>query len=219
MPFDKTASILNTVKKTCGLGPDYDAFDQDILVFLNAAILDLTQNGIGPSDGFIVTDASQTFGDFIGSFRNTGAVATYLSQKTRLAFDPPTSSYVIDSINKTLAELIWRLNLEAESYNEDDNDFDDYQSGYSGFSNHSNDDPKRNVAVASVNDFETDSDDRMLAKAEQDESESSTCLFGAKNKDNYKEVDNAEFNDSGSRSGRRITDTSVCLFGARFKEN
>ena len=115
MPFDKTASILDTVKKTCGLGSDYDAFDQDILVFLNAAILDLTQNGIGPSDGFTVTDSSQTFEDFVGGFKNVGAVATYLSQKTRIAFDPPSSSYVLEAMNKNLAELIWRLNLEAEN--------------------------------------------------------------------------------------------------------
>ena len=127
MPFDKTASILDTVKKTCGLSSDYDAFDQDILVFLNAAILDLTQNGIGPSDGFTVTDSSQTFEDFVGGFKNAGAVATYLSQKTRIAFDPPTSSYVLEAINKNLAELIWRLNLEAETYKEVDNvEFDDY---------------------------------------------------------------------------------------------
>lgn len=135
MPFDKTASILNTVKKTCGLSSDYDAFDQDILVFLNAAILDLTQNGIGPSGGFAVTDSSQTFEDFVGEFKNVGAVATYLSQKTRIAFDPPTSSYVLEAMNKNLAELIWRLNLEAENYKEVDNDeFDDYglTTSYSG---------------------------------------------------------------------------------------
>ena len=120
MPFDKTASILDTVKKTCGLGSDYDAFDQDILVFLNAAILDLTQNGIGPSEGFTVTDSSQTFEDFIGDFKNVGAVATYLSQKTRIASVPPTSSYVLETMNKNLAELIWRLNLEAENTSNSD---------------------------------------------------------------------------------------------------
>lgn len=114
MPFDKTDSILNTVKKTCGIDAEYDVFDQDILVFLNAAILDLTQNGIGPSEGFVVSDESQTFEDFVGDFKNVGAVATYLSQKTRIAFDPPTSSYVLDAINKNLSELIWRLNLESE---------------------------------------------------------------------------------------------------------
>lgn len=114
MTFDKTSSILNTVKKTCGLAEEYKAFDQDILVYLNAAILDLTQNGIGPSEGYHVSDSSQTFEDFVGDFKNIGAVATYLTQKTRLAFDPPTSSYVVEALNKNLSELIWRLNLEAE---------------------------------------------------------------------------------------------------------
>lgn len=119
--FDKTSSILDTVKKLCNISTDYDAFDMDILVFLNSAILDLTQNGIGPSKGFTVTDSSQTFEDFVGDFKNVGAVGTYIAQKTRLSFDPPTSSYVVDAIHKTLDELIWRLNLEAENYKENDN--------------------------------------------------------------------------------------------------
>lgn len=112
--FDKTASILNTVKKSCGLTDEYNAFDQDILVLINSAILDLTQNGIGPKEGFTVSDAAANWNDFIGDFPNAGAVANYISLKVRILFDPPTSSFVVEAFKKQLDELIWRLNLEAD---------------------------------------------------------------------------------------------------------
>jgi hypothetical protein len=113
--FDKTTSILNTVKKTCGLADDYTVFDQDILVYINGVIIDLTQNGVGPSEGYLVTDSSQTWGDFLGDFSQVGAVATYISQKVRMIFDPPSTSFVGEAIQKRLDEMIWRLSLESSS--------------------------------------------------------------------------------------------------------
>lgn len=112
--FDKTASILNTVKKSCGLTDEYDAFDQDILVLINSAILDLSQNGIGPKERFTVSDSVASWNDFVGDFSNAGAVANYISLKVRILFDPPTSSFVVEAFRKQLDELIWRLNLEAD---------------------------------------------------------------------------------------------------------
>lgn len=112
--FDKNTSILNTVKKYCGLTEDYDAFDQDILVLINGAILDLIQNGIGPESGYTVMDSSPTWSDLIGDFSNPGAVATYVSLKVKILFDPPTSSFVLDAYKKQLDEFIWRLNMEAD---------------------------------------------------------------------------------------------------------
>lgn len=117
--FDKTTSILNTVKKTCGLTEDYTVFDQDILVYINGVILDLTQNGIGPSEGYTVTDSAQTWGDFVGDFSHVGAVATYISQKVRLIFDPPATSFVGEAMQKRLDEMIWRLNIQGSEVNKE----------------------------------------------------------------------------------------------------
>lgn len=112
--FDVTSSILDSVKKVCGISDDYDVFDQDLLIFINGVILELTQNGIGPEAGFIVTDKNSMWHDFIGDFPNPGAVATYISLKVKILFDPPSSSFVIDAYKKQLDELIWRLNIEAD---------------------------------------------------------------------------------------------------------
>ena len=112
--FDKASSILNTVKKYCGLGEDYNTFDQDILVLINGAILDLSQNGIGPSSGFNVVDKSATWEDFIGDSSQLQAVKSYVYLKVKLLFDPPLSSSVIESMNRMIAELEWRLNVAVE---------------------------------------------------------------------------------------------------------
>lgn len=112
--FDVTSSILDSVKKVCGISDDYDVFDQDLLIFINGVILELTQNGIGPEVGFTVTDKNSMWHDFIGDFPNPGAVATYISLKVKILFDPPSSSFVIDAYKKQLEELIWRLNIEAD---------------------------------------------------------------------------------------------------------
>lgn len=119
--FDVTSSILDSVKKVCGISDDYDVFDQDLLIFINGVILELTQNGIGPEEGYIVSDSTSLWHDFLGDFPNPGSVATYISLKVKILFDPPSSSFVIDAYKKQLDELIWRLNLEADKQGGDYN--------------------------------------------------------------------------------------------------
>lgn len=111
--FDPTTSILQTVKKTLGLDPDYDAFDADILVSAGTAILTLKQIGVGKQD-FALVDDKQTWNDYIPECVDGPAVAQYISQRVRLVFDPPSSSFVVDAINKNLDELLWRLNVEYD---------------------------------------------------------------------------------------------------------
>ena len=50
-------SILKSVKKNLNVdtGVD-DAFDEQIVTFINSALSTLTQLGIGPSDGFMIED-------------------------------------------------------------------------------------------------------------------------------------------------------------------
>ena len=111
--FDPTSSILETVKKSLGLDANYDAFDADILVSAGTAILALKQIGVG-NENFALVDGKQTWNDFIPDCLDGPAVAQYISQRVRLVFDPPSSSYVVDAISKNLDELLWRLNVEYD---------------------------------------------------------------------------------------------------------
>lgn len=108
-------SILNSIKKLLGLSKDYDAFDTDIMIHINTVFMTLNQLGIGPSDGFSITDKSDVWKDYILDSKDLEAVKTYIYLKVRLVFDPPLNASVLESMKQTIAELEWRLNVQAES--------------------------------------------------------------------------------------------------------
>ena len=98
-----------------GLADDYDAFDTDIIVDINSVMLNLKQIGVGPTEGFSITTGDETWKDFIGTDNiSLIAVQQYVYLKTRLIFDPPTTSAHIDAIKAAISELEWRLCLEVE---------------------------------------------------------------------------------------------------------
>lgn len=45
-------SILTTIKKLLGLDADDTSFDMDVIVHINAFLMNLSQIGVGPSGGF-----------------------------------------------------------------------------------------------------------------------------------------------------------------------
>ena len=110
-----TDSILVSIKKMLGLDYEYTPFDSDVLTHINSALMTLCQMGIGPREGFIVTDYSQTWRDFITNRVMIGAVKTYVYLQVKMLFDPPTNSYVMDAMKTQSEQILWRLNVQAES--------------------------------------------------------------------------------------------------------
>ena len=109
-------SILTSVKKMLGIAEEYEHFDPEIIMHINSVFNVLTQLGVGPSDGFYIEDDSAVWTDFIPESRKLNAVKSYIYIKVRLLFDPPTSSSVMESTNRLISELEWRLNLEGDPY-------------------------------------------------------------------------------------------------------
>lgn len=110
-----TDSILLTVKKMLGIAEEYLAFDIDLIVNINSVFLTLNQLGIGPTVPFRIEGTDETWTDFLGDQRNKVAgVETYVYLKTRLLFDPPTNSFLVDAMQKQCDELEWRLNIQVE---------------------------------------------------------------------------------------------------------
>lgn len=108
-------SILVTIKKLLGVDKSDTSFDLDILVCINTAILALTQNGVGPEDGFTVEDDTASWSDFLGdNAAELEAAKAYIGMKARLMFDPPSSSVVMEAYNKVIAESEWRLNIACD---------------------------------------------------------------------------------------------------------
>ena len=103
-------SILLTIKKGIGIDPSYEAFHPDIIMHINSVLFILTQEGIGPKEGFNITGQDETWEDFLGeSNTKLSAVQSYVTLKTRLLFDPPQSGTLNEQITKLISELEWRL--------------------------------------------------------------------------------------------------------------
>lgn len=110
-------SILTSIKKLLGITESYEHFDPEIIMHINSVLMILTQMGIGPSEGFIIEDDSSLWTDFLQDTTNLEAVRSYIYLKVKLMFDPSTSGVVTDAMNRTINELEWRLNVNAELNN------------------------------------------------------------------------------------------------------
>lgn len=108
-------SILTSIKLLLGITEDYEAFDQQIIAHINSVFMILTQLGVGPPDGFMITSKVDTWNEFISDEKKMQLVKSYMHLKVKMLFDPPSSSAVMDSTNRMINEFEWRLNSQAES--------------------------------------------------------------------------------------------------------
>lgn len=109
-------SILTSIKKMLGIPEEYDHFDPDLIMHINSVLSILTQIGVGPSEGFRIEDDLATWEDFLNDDTDYEAVKSYVHLRVKLLFDTSTlSSAVIESMNRMISELEWRLNAIAES--------------------------------------------------------------------------------------------------------
>ena len=110
-----TYSILTSVKKLLGITEECTDFDADLIMHINSVLMILTQIGVGPSEGFSIKDKEDSWEDFVSDTTKFESVKSYVYMKVRLMFDPPSSSAVMESMNRMISELEWRLNVAAES--------------------------------------------------------------------------------------------------------
>ena len=107
-------SILMTIRKlVCG-NSYADHFDTDLLVHINACFSILNQLGVGPENGFVVTDETQSWSSYIADNYRLNMVKTYVTLKVKKIFDPPLTSSVLEAMNKEISELEWRLNVAVD---------------------------------------------------------------------------------------------------------
>lgn len=108
-------SILTSIKKLLGIDEEYEQFDPDIIMHINSVFMVLRQLGVGPSEGFAIEDETALWVDFVPDVTSIASIKTYMYLKVRLLFDPPINSAVIESMNRSISEFEWRLNVAAET--------------------------------------------------------------------------------------------------------
>ena len=113
-------SILTSIKKLLGITDEYDHFDADLIIHINSVFMILNQLGVGPSKGFAIKNKDQTWDEFLlEEDPRFESVKTYIFMKVKLLFDPPMSSAVMESMNRMISELEWRLNVASETSQSD----------------------------------------------------------------------------------------------------
>lgn len=116
-------SILISVKKALDINKDLKAFDLDILMNINSVFSVLYQIGVHSStDIYQIENSEITWSDLFGEdpiLIDMIKIYTYI--KVRILFDPPTSSFVLESLKAQAQELEWRIQIQAEGGFKNDN--------------------------------------------------------------------------------------------------
>jgi hypothetical protein len=106
-------SILTSIKQLLGLIEEDVSFDNEIVIYINSAFMSLMQIGVGPVEGFNITDKTTEWSDFTDR-TDISSIKTYIYLKVRLLFDPPTSSSILDAFERQILQHEWRLNTQVE---------------------------------------------------------------------------------------------------------
>lgn len=107
-------SILTSIKKLLGIAEEYTHFDADLIIHINSVLSILTQIGVGPPEGFSIKDESSVWDDFVSDNTKLELIKSYTYMKVKLLFDPPLISAVIESTNRMISELEWRIQVTTD---------------------------------------------------------------------------------------------------------
>lgn len=107
-------SILASIKQMLGIDYMDSAFDFEIITNINTVFMSLYQLGFGPEEGFRISGNDDLWASYLFENLDIEAVKTYIYLKVRLLFDPPSTSFVIDALERQINELEWRLNIQFE---------------------------------------------------------------------------------------------------------
>lgn len=105
-------SILRTIRKMIGPSASYEVFDTDLIIDINTAFSRLCQLGVGPELPFKIHGDEETWDDFMGEDMPE-EVKQYIYLKTRMIFDTPASSTVVNAHQAQIDMLEWTLKETA----------------------------------------------------------------------------------------------------------
>ena len=102
-------SVLLSTKQMLGISPEDTSFDVNVIVSINTALTILMDLGLTEVEDQIVTSDDMTWDELLGERTDIEYVKTYVYQKVKMIFDPPTSTAAIDAMQRSISELEWRI--------------------------------------------------------------------------------------------------------------
>ena len=101
-------SILKTIRRMMGPDEDYEYFDQDLIIHINAAFSRLCQIGVRPETPFRITGTEETWDMFMDEGYQE-EIKQYVYLSVKLIFDPPASASVMNAYKEQIEKLEWLL--------------------------------------------------------------------------------------------------------------
>ena len=102
-------SVLLSIKQMLGISPEDTSFDVNVIMSINTALTTLMDLGLTEVEDEIVIDDDMTWDELLGGRTDIEYVKTYVYQKVKMIFDPPTSTAAIDAMQRSINELEWRI--------------------------------------------------------------------------------------------------------------
>lgn len=113
-------SILISIKKMLGITEEYEHFDADLIMHINSILAVLTQVGVGPTEGFRISDDSEEWDDFLPAMKGLDFVKSFIHIRVKLLFDPPQSASLLEAMKSQADELLWRIQVATETINNEE---------------------------------------------------------------------------------------------------
>lgn len=108
-------SILFEIKKMLGINYEDSDFDLDLIVNINSIFSTLYQIGVGDEGSYSITSYDDEWEAVFSDRKDLiDHIKLYTYMKTRMIFDPPTSSTLTEALKGEIAELEWRIQVQAE---------------------------------------------------------------------------------------------------------
>lgn len=102
-------SVLLSIKQMLGISPEDTSFDVNVIMSINTALTILMDLGLTEVEDEMVIDDDMTWDDLLGGRTDIEYVKTYVYQKVKMIFDPPTSTAALDAMQRSISELEWRI--------------------------------------------------------------------------------------------------------------
>ena len=102
-------SVLSSTKQMLGISPEDTSFDVNVIMSINTALTILMDLGLTEVEDQIITSDKMTWDELLGGRTDIEYVKTYVYQKVKMIFDPPTSTAAIDAMQRSISELEWRI--------------------------------------------------------------------------------------------------------------
>lgn len=104
-------NILASVKKMNNVLEDDTSFDQDLIMYINSALMVVMQEWHGMDHAFRLEDGTETWDEILGEDGDYEGLKELIGLKVRMMFDPPTSSTASQAISEQIKDLEWRMFL------------------------------------------------------------------------------------------------------------